>query len=650
MTAPTPHTPAASDRPGELSLRQDVVQVILARGELRRDAIKGIWNLDDDGYAALKSQLDEEKLLHPLRGTGGFEARIVRRPLPPEEPGAVDHLFRTRWEGEVTERLAQLLNYGELEELLGELVYTLRRARMKISGEDRRGTKRELAAALVIAHGVDLFRDKDIRDAVAKRARVHAPHRWHPGKSTAIGFARLAGFPDEAAGIPADDTPTDFEYLEGRIDLPPLQDFQLEVQGKLNAALAKPGSRCIVTLPTGAGKTRVAVDTIRDFVSARWNAASTAGAAVVWLAHTEELCEQAYQCFRQVWQASPAVAPLLLFRFWGRYTADLVGHRDTLAAVGARPTVFISTPQRIVNLLGGRVPDGAEVIDQIVAASALLVVDEAHRAAAPSYLKIIDAFTAGHPGVCVVGLTATPFRNEYDAHDPHAGTRELKRLFGHIIEPVRTLGENPRARLEDQEFLARPSWETIRTRTYLKAPALLDFDNFTEDDIERVDYALKIRADTPDRRLLVLERVVAICADPAAKLIYFGPSVLDAECMAFLLRQRGIAAAFVSGATREVTRRKLIADFKGEATQVLCNCEVLTTGFDAPRVTHVIMARPTVSQVLYEQMIGRGLRGPRFGGTASCVIVDLEDNYRSDRPTLGYQAFRNLWLKGRRSA
>ena len=50
------------------------------------------------------------------------------------------------------------------------------------------------------------------------------------------------------------------------------------------------------------------------------------------------------------------------------------------------------------------------------------------------------------------------------------------------------------------------------------------------------------------------------------------------------------------------------------------------------------MARPIVSQVLYEQMIGRGRRGARFGGTDRCVIVDLEDNYRSDPPTLGYQA------------
>jgi DNA repair protein RadD len=57
------------------------------------------------------------------------------------------------------------------------------------------------------------------------------------------------------------------------------------------------------------------------------------------------------------------------------------------------------------------------------------------------------------------------------------------------------------------------------------------------------------------------------------------------------------------------------------------------------------MARPTVGQVLYEQMIGRGLRHPRFGSTESCVIIDLEDKYRSERSKLGYQQFRDLWQR-----
>src|SRR5690349_17377579 len=92
-------------RGGELTLHQDVVQVIFARGELRRDQIKDLWQLDDERYEALKQELLREKLLEPLRGTGGFRARIARRSLPPEEPGTLEGLFQSDWQMQGAERL-----------------------------------------------------------------------------------------------------------------------------------------------------------------------------------------------------------------------------------------------------------------------------------------------------------------------------------------------------------------------------------------------------------------------------------------------------------------------------------------------------------------------------------------------------------------
>jgi superfamily II DNA or RNA helicase len=115
--------------------------------------------------------------------------------------------------------------------------------------------------------------------------------------------------------------------------------------------------------------------------------------------------------------------------------------------------------------------------------------------------------------------------------------------------------------------------------------------------------------------------------------------------MAFLLQRRGIPAAVVSGCSKQSARRQAIEQFKEGKVRVLCNCEVLTTGFDAPKVTHVVMGRPTVSQVLYEQMVGRGLRGAKFGGTSHCTIIDCVDDYRGNRPQLGYEAFREVWCR-----
>ena len=372
------------------------------------------------------------------------------------------------------------------------------------------------------------------------------------------------------------------------------------------------------------------------------------GNTVLWLAHTEELCEQAYTCFRDVWQASTGVCPLLLFRFWGRYTRDLVAHRENLLAVRDRPTVLVSTPQRIAGLMSGDKAGGSEVLADLEATTGLILVDEAHRAAAPTYRRILEHFVAAGSHAALVGLTATPFRHEYAARDPNAGTLELKRLFRNIIEPHETLGEEPRRELQQLGYLARPEWRDVRTTTRMALPQLDNLELLSEQDIEKVDYALKIRADNPTRRQAILEFILPVCAEPDAQIIYFGPSILDAECMAFLLRQRRIKSAFVGGNTRDVTRRQVVRAFRESRIKVLCNCEVLTTGFDAPKVTHVVMARPTVSQVLYEQMVGRGLRGPRFGGTEHCVIIDCEDNYRAERPVLGFRAFREVWGARRR--
>jgi superfamily II DNA or RNA helicase len=313
-----------------------------------------------------------------------------------------------------------------------------------------------------------------------------------------------------------------------------------------------------------------------------------------------------------------------------------------LANIRSHPSILISTPQRIVNLLNEKLSGSKTLLADLKETIGLVLIDEAHRAAAPTYKAILSEFTL-KAGITVIGLTATPFRGQYATNDPEAGVRELRALFKQIIEPIKTLGEDARGKLQEHGFLAKPKWETVKTKTILKAPEIPDIDNITVEDIDRIDHALKIRADNPNRRMVILTHILPICAQQDSLILYFGPSVLDAECMAFLLRQQGIPAAFVSGSTRDVSRRRIVNDFKNQKIKVLCNCEVLTTGFDAPKVTHVVMARPTVSQVLYEQMLGRGLRGPKFGGTESCSIIDCEDNYRSDRPVLGYQAFRKIW-------
>lgn len=623
---------------------QEILKRLRDRGYIEKEEILSAWSLTEDEYTELRKDFAKHKDIEPgPQRIGGFRIKPKRGSLPTPQEYPVMQFASEDWEQIAIRRLCELLQHQELENFLGDLKHTVRLSRKIQTGEDRRGTKEELAHALLLKHGIDLFRNDDIRKVISKKCNVKSPGRWHSGKATAHSFIKATEFPSELAGIPCEDTPEDFEYLEGRVDIKPLQDFQDEVKQKVLNILNISNGRAIVTLPTGAGKTRVAVESIKDWLTSRHNnSKDNKASTVLWLAHSGELCDQAYLEFRQMWQASSAVCPLLLFRFWGRFTQDLIKHREALDDILQRPSILISTPQRIVNLLDDAGTREQEVLKNIQNTTCLIVVDEAHRAAAPSYSRILSNFTEKVP-CAVLGLTATPFRTEY-LPDTEAGTRELASLFGELIEARSTLGDNPRETLQQRGILARPVVDTIKTFTTLKLPCVQNPEQLSEKEIEQTDHALNLLADDSNRRSIIFQHIHPFCKVPEHSVLYFGPSILDAECMAFLLRQKGIPTAVVSGETRDVTRRRIISEFKSGRLRVLCNCEVLTTGFDAPRITHVVVARPTVSRVLYEQIVGRGLRGRCFGGTDECLIVDCEDNYRSAQaPVLGYQAFRHIW-------
>ena len=666
-------------------LIDEIWEAILERGELTSEEIRETWGFDQDEYARVRRELDARPHIEAVRKVGGFRAKVRRTREPREadtirtmalddsvdgmdqlpEAIGISHshsahpreLARilesashprspTSWQQRTIDRLSDLLDYESLESLLGPLVSMIRRLRKERDGEDRRGTKRELAEAVLLRFDRDLFAEKPIRDLVAEALEIESPGRWHPGKVGAAEFVKLAGFPIETAGDAVEDDRADYEYLEPAVELRPLEPFQEEAMARLLELIERSAGRAVLSLPTGAGKTRVAVEALhRWFKDYLDETDHSQRRAILWLAHTEELCEQAHACFKQVWQGKPGSCPLMLVRFWGKFTTDLSGHGDVVRELSARPCVLISTPHRIVAMLRAESQEASALIAGLMDALAIIVVDEAHRAAAPSYRAILDRLIANESPASVIGLTATPFRTEYKS-DPFEGTKELLDIFVDLVEPDGTLGSDVRGRLQQMGVLARPVSLEISTKTNLRMPADVDPNRepFDEGSAERIDKALAIHADNTPRRLRILDYIASLARDPSALVLYFGPSVHDAEAMAYMIRSTTtLTSAVISAGTRESTRRSIVEDFKRGRVRVLCNCEVLTTGFDAPRVTHVIIGRPTVSRVLYEQMAGRALRGPRFGGTERAHIVDCVDGFRGPRPTLGYHQFRAVW-------
>jgi superfamily II DNA or RNA helicase len=160
-------------------------------------------------------------------------------------------------------------------------------------------------------------------------------------------------------------------------------------------------------------------------------------------------------------------------------------------------------------------------------------------------------------------------------------------------------------------------------------PISFDSDVAISDPQPGVDYTTE-ELDDLGRNHERTSKIVQLAEDVAKRhprTIVFCPSVgsaLDCNC---LLRAKGISSAVVTANTPSEERRAIINGFRsgGREHMVLFNYGVLTAGFDAPRTRCVIIARPTTSLVLYSQMAGRAMRGPRAGGNSTAEILTVAD-------------------------
>lgn len=625
----------------------EVLGELRARRRMSKADLIELANIEADRYPRLVEELLLEagqtgvEVIRVQGQKGGFE---VSDEQPDRGDESSEAAVLEPWQQAAVEVLTEL-DATTLEEIAGKSLYTAVR---RVSG--RRG-RAPVATAIVLKYGVDLLAETNIREALAEARGLEAPRRWHAAGQAAQRFVEALGLPSRFAGERENERRPDIQLLEGRTHLKRLEDYQSSVKEQLLHRLETRGSCALVSLPTGAGKTRVAVDTLRELLTREYDThqlKSAGGRGVVlWLAHTEELCEQACQCVIDVWSDSPEACPLGLVRFWGHYSNFSEKHEEVSARLDA-PCIIVSTPQRLENIRHKANVDNVEAADEFLErlqrSLRLIVIDEAHRAAAPIYRSIAEHYQSD--GVSLVGLTATPFRN---VGSPELGAQELQQIFHQLVEPRRIEEvENPdsqqlRRALQARGVLAEPTFEEIPTNVNL-GTVERNPDEMSLSEIAATDQRLAKRADVPARRQVVLERLLPVAKQDGTSIIYFGPTVKDAEIMAYMLQYHGIRTAVVSGSTRDPARKQVISEFKQGRIKVLCNCEILTTGFDHPPITHVVIARPTMSQVLYEQMVGRGLRGARFGGTSTCTILDCLDNFPGGRrPQLGFDRFRETW-------
>lgn len=469
-------------------------------------------------------------------------------------------------------------------------------------------------------------------------ARVLADY-WHHGGRWAHSFCEVTGLPPELARGRRAPVRHDEEIIPAE-PLPPLHDFQLEVYASMRRTLGMgTGKAAMLSLPTGAGKTRVAVEAVCDHLAAK--GASRTRNVVVWLATTNELLLQAWECFRQVWQVPPQraggairrTAPLALVRAWGGRDAEDLD-------LDEQPTVVIAGVDQLASWARNR----PEVFDRIPRRRlACAVLDEAHGIITREYRDVLIAlglrisqreWRAPKDAPPIFGLSATPWRSRDQENRP------LHRYFQRSLVTPASLGDKPIARLQKKKILARVDWERLRVRETepMSSAQRRRFEQFKE---LPADYLGQIGLSGP-RNAKILKRLARL--PRKAQTLVFACSVEHAEVLTIALNRvfGAGAAAVVTGTTPRAERADVIERFRGGGLRFLCNVGVLTTGFDAPRADVVCMTRPTTSAVLYEQMVGRGLRGRNNGGTDRCRVIDVQDDGMPDG-ILSYGRVLDLW-------
>ena len=401
----------------------------------------------------------------------------------------------------------------------------------------------------------------------------------------------------------------------------PLKDYQFEVYFQALENLKIDYSRFILQMPTGSGKTRTAIEIITSFLNLNPTA------SVVWLAHSTELCDQAVECFLEVW---PHVSnkDINFQRYYGQYNFQ---------SKNEDKVNFLCTSFQSAYAL---IKKDGNFIDSKLHSKRLIVVDEAHKVIAATYKSVTQSLQ--QEGTQIMGLTATPGRR-YAEFNTDNENMELSKYFFEKIISFNPHNKSAIEYLREKGVLAKAKSEILAVNSNI---------NLSSKELQQVSELFEIPASVLNkigknsiRNAEILAKLQQLVTSNFAKsIIFFATSVEHSVLICSLLKFLDIKAEHIDGSTPRLSRDNIVSRFRNQEINVLCNYEVLATGFDAPKVDCVFLARPTASVVLYSQMIGRGLRGPAIGGKESCLIVNVKDNF-INLPSIEkmYDVFEDYW-------
>ncbi|KAF9584040.1 hypothetical protein BGW38_007776 [Lunasporangiospora selenospora] len=235
-----------------------------------------------------------------------------------------------------------------------------------------------------------------------------------------------------------------------------------------------------------------------------------------------------------------------------------------------------------------------------------IIIDEAHHAAAESYGRILSHFGADNPDthIFVYGCSATVRR--------HDGLM-LSRVFDYI-----SFHKSFITMIEDK-WLCGLRVTTVKTELDLQEVKTRGGD-FVQKDLAN-------KVNTPARNEVVVRSYMTY-ANERKSTVVFAVDIEHVHSLTEAFRQYGYDARALSSKTGDDERAQLLKDFRDQKFPIIVNCGILTEGTDIPVIDSILMARPTKSNVLFLQMLGRGMR--LYPGKSDCLVLDFVDVIRGE--------------------
>ncbi len=334
-----------------------------------------------------------------------------------------------------------------------------------------------------------------------------------------------------------------------------LREYQQEALNNLQAMRDKKETIALLYQATGTGKT---VTAVMD--------AKRVGGRTLFVAHTMELVNQAYNTFKSLWTETTV----------GKF-ADSVKDYESNVICGSIQSVALNLDTFNDNDFD------------------YIIIDEAHHATAETYQKVLAYFKPKF----ILGLTATPER---------ADDTNILDIF-----------QNTAHKLDIQTAVEIGALTNVRC---IRIHTNIDMTKVRFNSVQYNIRDLDVRICVSERNQLIVDTWLNYVKDK--RTVVFCASVKHAEQIAELFKNAGVNAVAVSGSMKTSERNEWLAKFASGEVKVLCACDLLNEGWDCPQTEVLFMARPTMSKVLYTQQLGRGMRLSE--GKEFLMVFDFVDN------------------------